>query len=97
MAIERVPTAWDGLAIDGRAWDQIYVWCTVAPSVAGAPQGSPDGVEPYATQSVTKNVLAGVSTVASVDAIGLYTLPGRQFVQLNGFTGGTFFIAGAPG
>jgi hypothetical protein len=95
MSLSPVAAAWDGSAINVRGWPKVIVWCTVAPSVAPAPQGSPDGAAAYATQSVTKNVAGGVSTVAAIDAIGLYTLPGNQFLRLNGGTGGTFFIAGA--
>lgn len=95
MSILPAPAAWDGSAINARGWAKVLVWCTAAPSVAPAPQGSPDGSAAYATQSVTKNVAGGISTVASLDAIGLYTLTGGQFLRLNGGTGGTFFIAGS--
>ena len=95
MSIQPASAAWDGKAINARGWAKVLVWCTAAPSVAYAPQGSPDGVAAYATQSGTKNVVGGITTVASIDAIGLYSLTGGQFLKLDGGTGGTFFISGS--
>lgn len=88
------PQAWDGALIDARGFKNVLIWATVAPSVAPALQGSPDGVAPAFTQSITQNKSTGVTTVATLANIALYTAPGGQFVELTGGTGGTYFIAG---
>ncbi|GEM_PF-1773718 len=86
------PQAWNGAAIDMRAYGTVTITCTVAPS-AGTVSVSPDNASNYIGQTLVVNNAAGITTTPSITMAGVYTLSGRAWVQ-GAFTGGTCFISG---
>ena len=82
-----------GTTFDARAYGTVILTCTAAPS-SGAISVSPDNNGDFIAQTAVLNNASGIITTASINAAGVYSISGHQYVQAT-FVGGTCFIAGA--
>ena len=88
-----VPVAYtSGTVFNGLAYGSVIFTCTVAPS-AGTISVSPDNNSDFILQTAVLNNASGINTVANINATGVYTISGHQYVQAI-LTGGTCFISG---
>ena len=87
------PASYTGAVLDMRAYGSVTFSCTVAPT-AGTIKGSPDNASDFVTQTAVVNSATGITTTTTTTLAGTYTVPGHQYVQVTGLTGGTCFYAG---
>ena len=91
--IYSTPVAYaSGTVFNALAYSNVIFTCVAAPS-ARAIAISPDNGNDFLTQTALLNNASGINTTASVNAAGVYTVSGHQYVKAT-LTGGTCFIAG---
>jgi hypothetical protein len=88
-----VPVAYNSATVfNALPYASVILTCTVAPS-AGTINVSPDNAGDFIGQTAVLNTASGITTTATINSAGVYTISGHQYVQAT-FTGGTCFIAG---
>ena len=91
--IYSTPAAYaSGTVFNALAYGSVIITCTAAPT-AGTISISPDNANDFITQTALMNNAQGINTTATINAAGVYTVSGHQYVRAT-LTGGTCFIAG---